>query len=62
MNDEPTRPTLTARDRTSGQHLSWARALGDVWSGTASPEALELLVIWPTTPLDVVAQNAHTIG
>ncbi len=52
MNDELTRPTLTARDRTTGQHLSWERALSDVWAGATSPEALELLALRKSTGCD----------
>ncbi len=62
MKTESSRPTLTARDRTTGQHRSWARALSDVWAGVASPEALELQVIWPIAASDVVVKNTNTIG
>lgn len=61
MNTDSTRPVLIARDLTTGQSLSWARAVSDVWSGETHPEALELQVIWPIRPPDVVAQNESTI-
>ena len=61
MIADASRPTLTVRDQTTGQHLSWADVLRDVWSGVASPEAFELQVIWPVAPSDVVTQNAHTV-
>lgn len=52
---------LVAHDRPTGQRLRWADALRNVWLDVTTPETLEIQVIWPVTPSDVVIQNANTI-
>ena len=54
MTTSMARAAFTARYRTTGEQLTWRDAIRDVWTGAASPEDLEIAVIWPDSLCEVI--------